>query len=243
MVVFFSILFIIVLFVLLYFPRPKDSVKEYESIVCLFACTMLIEPEKTLIQKGLIHIRRFLIKNFSKKTTNELLMKLKEHINNPHFNRKDIRPYCIGINLKLNYQQRLSLLTTLFQICAGNGKITELEDGLISDYAKHVNIRKQDYNQIKSLFNDAYAWKKNGYKKRVNGHLNQQTQISSGTHAWALKILNLPENATREEIKRAFRQAAMQYHPDKLRNASKEEIAKAIEKFEEISKAHKLLIQ
>jgi len=50
------------------------------------------------------------------------------------------------------------------------------------------------------------------------------------------EILGVPRNATKEEIKRAYRRLALQYHPD--RNKSPE----AEEKFKEISEAYAVLI-
>ncbi|MEM3454037.1 MAG: DnaJ domain-containing protein, partial [Thermoproteota archaeon] len=49
------------------------------------------------------------------------------------------------------------------------------------------------------------------------------------------EILGVSRNATKEEIKRAFRQLALKYHPD--RNKSPE----AEEKFKEISEAYAVL--
>lgn len=51
------------------------------------------------------------------------------------------------------------------------------------------------------------------------------------------KILGVPENASQEEIKRAFRRLALQYHPD--RNPGREREAEA--KFKEINEAYAVL--
>lgn len=51
------------------------------------------------------------------------------------------------------------------------------------------------------------------------------------------QILGVPKNATQEEIKKAYRQLAMQYHPD--RNQGKENWAN--EKFKEINEAFGVL--
>ena len=49
------------------------------------------------------------------------------------------------------------------------------------------------------------------------------------------EILGVPRNATKEEIKRAFRQLALKYHPDRNKSPDAEE------KFKEISEAYAIL--
>ena len=51
------------------------------------------------------------------------------------------------------------------------------------------------------------------------------------------KILGVPRNASEQDIKKAYRKLAMQYHPD--RNPGKEEWAN--EKFKEINEAYAVL--
>ena len=53
------------------------------------------------------------------------------------------------------------------------------------------------------------------------------------------QILGVPRKATKEQIKKAYRQLAMQYHPD--RNPGKEEWAN--EKFKDINEAFSVLWQ
>ena len=50
------------------------------------------------------------------------------------------------------------------------------------------------------------------------------------------EILGVSENASDEEIKKAFRKLALRYHPDRNSNAAAEE------KFKEISEAYSILI-
>jgi len=51
------------------------------------------------------------------------------------------------------------------------------------------------------------------------------------------QILGVPRNSTNDEIKKAYRKLAMQYHPD--RNPGKEEWAN--DKFKEINEAYAIL--
>ena len=48
-------------------------------------------------------------------------------------------------------------------------------------------------------------------------------------------VLEVPRNGTEEDIRKAFRKKAMEYHPDRNRNADAEE------KFKEINEAYQVL--
>ena len=52
------------------------------------------------------------------------------------------------------------------------------------------------------------------------------------------KILNVPRNADKKQIKKAYRDLALQWHPDKVADDMKEEGEK---KFQDISEAYEVL--
>lgn len=55
------------------------------------------------------------------------------------------------------------------------------------------------------------------------------------------EVLGVSKGASDSEIKRAYRKAAMQYHPDKFSNASEKEKKEAEDKFKEINEAYQIL--
>lgn len=55
------------------------------------------------------------------------------------------------------------------------------------------------------------------------------------------EILGISKDASESEIKKAYRKAAMKYHPDKFSGASEEERKQAEEKFKEINDAYQVL--
>lgn len=55
------------------------------------------------------------------------------------------------------------------------------------------------------------------------------------------EILGVPRNATKEEIRNAYKKLAIEWHPDKWSGHPQEEINKAEEKFKEINEAHTTL--
>ena len=56
------------------------------------------------------------------------------------------------------------------------------------------------------------------------------------------KALGVPHSASLGEIKKAYRDLARQYHPDRLTSASEEEMAEATKQFSAISSAYALLM-
>ncbi|KAI3966475.1 hypothetical protein MKW92_024770 [Papaver armeniacum] len=56
------------------------------------------------------------------------------------------------------------------------------------------------------------------------------------------KVLGLERNASKTEIREAFKKLALQYHPDKHSNSSQTVIDEFTEKFREICEAYEFLI-
>lgn len=55
------------------------------------------------------------------------------------------------------------------------------------------------------------------------------------------KILEVPENASQDDIKKSFRKLSLKWHPDRWVNATEEERKKAEEEFKKINEAHTVL--
>ena len=55
------------------------------------------------------------------------------------------------------------------------------------------------------------------------------------------EVLGVDKNASEDDIKKAFKKAAMKYHPDRFANATDAEKKDAEEKFKEINEAYQIL--
>lgn len=56
---------------------------------------------------------------------------------------------------------------------------------------------------------------------------------------WARKTLQLPEEATLNEIKRSYKKLSLKYHPDRCPHSRKNECK---EKFQEITRAYEIIM-
>ena len=215
--------------------------REEQPIVAVLASAILMDNNAT--EKKINVAKKFLTQWCSGKneSLSPLLRTLNDYLEDPNFNKYNISKHCKKI-IEEEPQNRAKLLSSLFEIFATDDKIDAYEDYFLKEYARHVNIRQVDYDRAKAYFSHAYQWQEEEqYKKRAEEKSQQTKATTSYSRSWALKTLGLSENATQEEIKKAYRQAAIQYHPDKHINAPEEEVAKATEKFREICEAYDIL--
>jgi len=208
----------------------------------LLACAVLKDEETT--EKEMEVAKNYFLKisDGDEKKTEKKVDLLKSKLEDSDLNAKNIREYCTQMMQQCNYQQRMELLSALFEIFATDDRIDAYEESFLKEYAWRVNIRQVDYERAKIYYSHIYQWYDGDqYKKRAEEKSQQTKASTSYSRSWALKTLGLSENATQEEIKKAYRQAAIQYHPDKHVNAPEEEVAKATEKFREICEAYDIL--
>ena len=208
----------------------------------LLACAVLKDEETT--EKEMEVAKNYFLKisDGDEKKTEKKVDLLKSKLEDSDLNAKNIREYCTQMMQQCNYQQRMELLSALFEIFATDDRIDAYEESFLKEYARRANIRQVDYERAMIYFSHIYQWYDGDqYKKRAEEKSQQTKASTSYSRSWALKILGLSENATQEEIKKAYRQAAIQYHPDKHVNAPEEEVAKATEKFREICEAYDIL--
>ena len=90
------------------------------------------------------------------------------------------------------------------------------------------------------------------YKSRRSSHYNQGSsqKDSHGTNRFQKEnaskdpyaVLNVPKDASQEEIKKAYRRLANKYHPDKVLHLGDEFRELAEQRFKEIEEAYRELI-
>lgn len=128
----------------------------------------------------------------------------------------DLSQICRAFRTTSDLQARMLLIDLTYQIACSDNRVTQNEQNAIDIIVSHLGISDEDHRMIKNKY--AFEKKKDHYS-----------------------LFGLKPDATAEEIKKAYRVMASQYHPDKVSHLGKELIEFANNKFAEINTAYKEL--
>lgn len=119
---------------------------------------------------------------------------------------------CQDIRMRTQEEVRVQLLHYLFGIAKSDGHVQESEMLILKRIAQLMGVPNMDFESVKNMF-----------YRDVNSDF---------------KVLGLEASATDEEIKKAYRQMAIRYHPDKVAQMGDEYQKGAKEKFQKIQEAY-----
>jgi DnaJ like chaperone protein len=114
--------------------------------------------------------------------------------------------------MRTQEEVRVQLLHYLFGIAKSDGHVQESEMLILKRIAQLMGVPNMDFESVKNMF-----------YRDVNSDF---------------KVLGLEATATDEEIKKAYRQMAIRYHPDKVAQMGEEYQKGAKEKFQKIQEAY-----
>ena len=107
------------------------------------------------------------------------------------------------------------LLQLVYRVVAADDVITSSEKSIIDQIVAKLTVSPQDHERIKALF---------------------EKDFDTTDHYY--KVLGVSKNATKEEIKKTYKEACKKYHPDKVHHLGDEFRKVAEEKMQEINVAY-----
>ncbi|HOJ65044.1 MAG TPA: J domain-containing protein [Spirochaetota bacterium] len=175
-------------------------------------CIGVIKTKENILISEIDVIKDFFIKffKFEKEDINNLNSLLKNIIIEKE--KIDIPQLILNINNYCNYQEKVKIIHLLFAIASSDMPVSKEESDYIFDVSQKINITAMDYNILKEHF----------IKEELDCY----------------KILGISKNASIAEIKKAYRKAVSELHPDKKKDDSYDN-----EKFQQIVTAYKELLK
>ncbi len=182
--------------------------------VSLLALTAAIMKADGSVKKSeLNYVKRFYVQNFGESAASEYIKMLGEIL------KKNVPVDDVSkqIGRYMDYSSKLQLLHYLFGIALSDGNADASEVSLIEHIAMLMGLQISDFKSIKAMF----------VKDTDN----------------AYKILGISPDATDEEVKKAFREMAKKYHPDKVSHLGEDVKKDAELKFRKINEAYETIKQ
>ena len=181
------------------------------EVSLLILASVVIKADGKQDQRELDYVRQQFVSMYGKERANNAFRLFK----NISSQKIPLRQVCLQIQQMMDHASRLQLMHFLFGIAKADGMVTADEEKTIYTIAGYLGISSRDYESIKSMF----------YNSSDN----------------AYKILEIPKSATVDEIKKAYRNMAKKYHPDKVIHLGKEHQKGAEEKFRQVQEAYEQL--
>ena len=195
--------------------RPNDRVTPADfELNLLSLASLVIKADGTVNQSELDYVRQYFVQSYGKERANATFKVFNEVIKSRTVSAQNI---CALLRQRTRYESRLQILHFLFSIANADGHVSDEEVREINNIARYLQIQGRDFESIKAMF----------FKNPDS----------------AYKILEIERTATPNEIKKAYREMAKKYHPDKLQhmdeayqNGAEEKFRKVQEAYEQIQK-------
>lgn len=178
------------------------------EVSLLVLASIVIKSDGKIDQRELSFVRSQFYAMYGEQRANRAFKLFKQVIKK----QVSARQVCIQIREHMPHASRLQLIHFLFGIAKADEFVSETEIEEIRKIAGYLYINHHDFESIKAMFYDETG---NAYT-----------------------ILEIEKNATDDDVKRAYRNMAKKYHPDKLQDLGEEHLIGANAKFQSIQTAY-----
>lgn len=183
------------------------------NISLLVLTAAVMKADGSVKRSELDYVKQYFYTNFGQEHGSQYIRMLGEIIKQD-INVKDVSSQ---IGRYMDYSSKLLLLQYLFGIALADNRHHPAEVSLIQSIAGFMGVGSKDYESIKAMFIK-----------------------DSGS---AYRILEIEPDATDEQIKKAYRDLAKRYHPDKVSHLGEDVKLAAEQKFTKLNTAYDTIKQ
>lgn len=169
----------------------------------------VMRADGNVLKSELDFIKSFFRQQFGDRFEVAHLQELKHFVNSGQIPLDQI---CSDIRMRTQLEVRIQLIYYLFGIAKADGHVADAEIRVIQNIADLLGVPNSDFESVKNMF-----------YRDVNSDY---------------KVLEIEPTATDDEVKKAYRQMAVRYHPDKVASMGEEYQKGAKEKFQKIQEAY-----
>ncbi len=191
--------------------RQSVSPADFE-LNLLSLCSIIIKADGQINQRELDYVRQYFLSTYGKEKANAIFRTFNEVIKKREISAQRI---CTFMVQRTRYEVRLQMLHFLFGIAQSDGQVSNAEIEKLKEIAGYFRVNQHDFESIMAMF------------------------IKSTDNSY--KILEIEKTATDDEVKKAYRNMAKKYHPDRVVTENEAIRKGAEEKFKEVQKAYETI--
>lgn len=212
----------------------QDKTSRSESIVIgLAACLIKADGVKDSMEKRYVDL--VLEKNFDPEKAKELKEKFRETLKT----EVDFNRLCANINNEYTAGSKIQLIQFLCAVATCDSFLNDAEYRFILKTSQKLGVPFASFRSILGMFN--YRTQKDREDHKRNFNEKKKVYKSSSSLKQAYELLEIPENVSDKEVKKAYRKMAKEHHPDRVLNMGVEFQKMAKERFQKIQKAYELI--
>lgn len=192
-----------------YYRQQASRSHEDFATMLMALSAAVMRADGQPLKVELEYIKTFFSRQFGPQFTRDHLQVLKHFIDGKEIPLDQI---CADIVLRTRVEVRIQLIHYLFGLAKADGNVADAEIRVIRRIAGLLQVPATDFESVKSMF----------YR-----------DVNADYH-----VLGIEPGATDEEVKKAYRQMAIRYHPDKVAQLGEEYMKGAKEKFQKVQEAY-----
>lgn len=211
------------------------QISQAEFIDMLMQLTAAVmQADNKMLKSELDYVKTYLVNNIGVNKAQEAILKLRDYLNQP----SDLQDVCQQIKDNTSIQERILILQFLFGLAQADGNIDATEINVIRHIALSIGIPSSTFEALKSMF-VGYSYS-SGYGYGYGYGSGSSSSSSSSYHDLSddYRILEVSPDASNDEVKKAYRKAAIKHHPDKVSHLGEEVRKAAEEKFSKVNEAY-----
>ena len=188
--------------------QQRTAVNDVQTMLMALSAAVMTADGKVL-KAELDYVKAFFSQQFGAAFNKNSLQTLKQFLDSGNIPLQQI---CQDIRMRMQPEARVHLVHYLFSIAKADGHVSESELKVVHNISNMLGIPQVEFESMKNMF----------YRDVDSDY----------------KILGIESSATDEEVKKAYRQMAIKFHPDKVAQMGEEFQKGAKEKFQNIQEAY-----
>lgn len=188
--------------------QQRSTGNDVPTMLMALSAAVMTADGKVL-KAELDYVKAFFAQQFGPRFNANHLKTLKQFIDSGNIPLQQI---CQDIRTRMQPEVRIQLVHYLFGIAKADGHVSDVELSVILDISNMLGIPQVEFESVKNMF----------YR-----------DVDSD-----FKVLGIDASATDDEVKKAYRQMAIKFHPDKVANMGEEFQKGAKEKFQKIQDSY-----